>query len=695
MAQRQPEWANPATSKYLGKNIPRVDGPAKVSGAAKYTFDIVLPGMLYAKIVRSPIPSGTLKSIDFSEAKAMKGVRAIIEDLGKNARFAGQEIAAIAADTEEIARDAVHAVKMEWETSPHISSTQQGLTDPSRTRVGREVNRGEDPASFWSGAAAVIEGEYYVPVREHLCLESHGVVARWDNAENVTVWCSTQAVHDAAGEIAGNLGIPKSNVTLICEYMGGGFGSKFSAGIEGAVAARLAKMTGKPVKLMLERYEEQVASGNGPDAYMKCKAAIGSDGKLLAIDAQLAGTSGFGGGWGLPFPYIYSVPNVRVKSTPVSVNAGGARALRAPMHPQACFLMESVVDELAVKANLDPLEVRKANTDSDVRRRQFDLGAQMINWLKRSKGKGEGRYRRGIGCATGTWGGGGGRGSVCTVKIGKDGSVWVGIGTQDLGTGTRTYVAAIVAEELGLDIKKVKAEIGSSKLGLSGGSGGSTTAASVSPAVKMAAFQARTRLSELAANQMGITAAEAVFKDGFVSNAEGTKKVTFERLCSALPAGGLEEVGTFNPDLQAGGAAGVQFVEVEVDTWTGLVKPIKVVAVQDCGYWLNKMATESQLIGGVIQGLSMALLEDRKIDERTGRQLNPNMETYKPIGSMEIPEIVPVLFATHDKVTGIGEPACIPTAAAVANAVFDATGVRIRRLPITPKRYFDAVEGRR
>src|SRR5581483_7271244 len=361
----------------------------------------------------------------------------------------------------------------------------------------------------------------------------------------------------------------------------------------------------------------------------------------------------------------------------------------------ACFLMESVVDELAVKANLDPLEVRKANTDSDVRRRQFDLGAQMINWLKRSKGKGEGRYRRGIGCATGTWGGGGGRGSVCTVKIGKDGSVWVGIGTQDLGTGTRTYVAAIVAEELGIDIKKVKAEIGSSKLGLSGGSGGSTTAASVSPAVKMAAFQARTRLSELAANQMGITAAEAVFKDGFVSNADGTKKVTFERLCSALPAGGLEEVGTFNPDLQAGGAAGVQFVEVEVDTWTGLVKPIKVVAVQDCGYWLNKLATESQLIGGVIQGLSMALLEDRKIDERTGRQLNPNMETYKPIGSVEIPEIVPVLFATHDKVTGIGEPACIPTAAAVANAVFDATGVRIRRLPITPKRYFDAVEGRR
>ncbi|MFN8138164.1 MAG: xanthine dehydrogenase family protein molybdopterin-binding subunit [Fimbriimonadales bacterium] len=694
MSQQTPQWPNPAKSKYLGKNIPRVDGPAKVTGAAKYTFDIVLPGMLYGKILRAPIASGSVKSIDVSAAEQMPGVRAVIPDLGRAVRFAGQEIAAVAADTEEIARDAINAIKVEWEKTPHVSNTHAGLTVPDRQRPGREASRGEPLETIWPTAAAVVEGEYYVPVREHLCLETHGVVVRWDSADTVTVWCSTQSVHDAAGEIAGALRIPKQNVTLICEYMGGGFGGKFSAGIEGMTAARLAKMAGKPVKLMLERYDEMVASGNGPDAHMKCKAAMAADGKMLGVEAQLSGTSGFGGGWGVPFPYIYDVPNVSVKTTSISTNAGSSRSLRAPGHPQASFLMETVVDELAVKLNLDPLEVRKLNT-SGIRRNQLDLGAQMIGWNRRSKGKATGRIRRGIGCASAVWGGGGGPSSTCVLRIGQDGSVWAGMGTQDLGTGTRTLVAAIVAEEFSIDITKVKADIGKSSLPLAGGSGGSVTAASISPPVKMAAFQARQKLSELAANQLGIAAHEVVFKDGKVGNADGTKSVTFERLCSKLPPGGLEETGNFNRDLQQGGVAGAQFVEVEVDMWTGNVTPIKVVAVQDCGFWLNKLAAESQLIGGVIQGLSMGLLEDRKMDEATGRQLNPNMETYKVLGCMEVPEIVPVLFATHEKVTGIGEPACIPTAAAFANAVYDATGIRVRRLPITPKRLFDAKEGRR
>lgn len=689
------KWPNPARSKYLGKDTPRVDGPAKVTGAAKYTFDIVLPGMLYGKILRAPIPSGSVKSIDFSEAKAMPGVRAVIESLGRNVRFAGQEIAAVAADTEEIARDAIEAIKVEWEVTPHVANTLAGLGDTSRHRPGREVARGEAPESLWASAGVVVEGEYYVPVREHLSLETHGVVVRWDSEDTCTVWCSTQAVHDAAGEIAGSLGIPKSNVHLICEYMGGGFGSKFSAGIEGVTAARLAKAAGKPVKLMLERYEEQVASGNGPDAYMKCKAALTKEGKLLAIEASLFGTSGFGAGWGVPFPYIYEVPNVKVQFTAVSTNAGGARALRAPGHPQASFLMESVLDELACALDLDPLEVRKLNTGSGVRRQELDHGAQLIGWSRRSKGKGTGRFRRGIGCATSTWGGGGGRGCVCNVKIGQDGSVWAGIGTQDLGTGTKTLVAAIVAEEFGLDISKVKVEVGSSRLPNATGSGGSVTAASVSSPVKMASLAARGRLAELAANQLGITAGEVTFRDGKVGNPDMSKSTTFERLCARLPAGGLDETGTFNPELQQGGVAGAQFVEVEVDTWMGSVQPIKVVAVQDCGFWINKLTAESQIISGVIQGLSMGLLEDRKMDENTGRQLNPNMEVYKVLGSMEVPEIVPVLFATHERVAGIGEPVVIPTAAAFANAVYDATGVRVRTLPITPRRFLDAVEGRR
>ncbi len=689
--QEEIKWADPKKSKYLNKHVPRVDGPGKVTGTAKYTFDIVLPGMLYAKILRSPHANARLINIDASAAQSMPGVRAVITDLSNQARYAGQEISAVAADTEEIARDAIKEIKCTWETAPHLVSTKTGVRRGERLGESREDNRGADPSTIWGTAAAVIEGEYYCPVREHLSLETHGLVIRWDGPETATVWISTQAVHGVVGELAGALGIPAANVTVICEYMGGGFGSKFNAGVEGRIAARLSKMTGRPVKLMLERYEEQVASGNGPDGLLKAKAAMASDGKLLAIQGEMFGTSGNSNNWGLPFPYIYRVPNVRIKQTAVSTNTGGARALRAPGHPQASFLMESVVDELACKLGLDPVAVRKINQNSDVRNQQLDLGAQKIGWSKRNlkPGNQSGRFQRGMGVACCTWGGGGGRGSQCDVKIGNDGKVWVGIGTQDLGTGVRTFVATIVAEELGIDLSKVKADIGNSKLGFSQGSGGSVTTGSVAPAVKMAAVAARQRVEEIAVGFIGAGPFE--FRDGKINSASG-KSATFEEICAKLPPGGIQERGAWNASLQTGGVAGAQFVEVEVDTWTGHIQPIKVVAVQDCGYALNRLTAESQLIGGVIQGISMALLEDRKMDEPTGRMLNPNMETYKVLGALEVPEIEAVLFDTHDKVTGIGEPAVIAAAAATANAVFNATGIRLRTLPMTPKNWFDAVE---
>ncbi len=688
-------WNDPESSRYLGKSVPRLDGPGKVTGNAKYTFDIVLPGMLHAKVLRSPHANARVANLDVSGARNMPGVRAVFTDLPQTARFAGAEIAAVAADTEEIARDAIRAIKVQWEVEPHVVSTRRGMRDSARVGRPREATRGQDPDTLWSSAAAVIEAEYYCPVREHLSLETHGLVVQWQEPDRATVWLSTQAVHGSRGELAGALGIPQQNVEVICEVMGGGFGSKFGPGVEGRIASALSKMTGKPVKLMLERYDEQVASGNAPDALMRVKAAMSADGKLLAFDSQIWGTPGNGNNSGIPMPYIYTVPNQKTWQAGVSTNTGGARAWRAPNCPPASFLMESVVDELANKLGLDPVKVRQINQGSEIRTKQLELGAQMIGWENRNKtpGAGSARYKRGMGCAVAQWGGGMGQPCNCDVKIGNDGSVYVGIGTQDLGTGTRTYVATIVAEDLGLPLSRVRADIGRSSLPFATGSGGSVTSPSVAPAVKDASMKAQVRLLETAATLMSAQASDLELRDGKIaSKSNPSNAMTFDQVCAKLPPGGIAVSGTTLASLQQGGVAGAQFVEVEVDTWTGKIQPIKVVAVQDCGYVLNKLTAESQLIGGVIQGLCMALLEDRKMDEPTGRMLNPNMEMYKVIGSLEVPEIIPVLYETHDKVAGIGEPAVIPAAAACVNAVYNATGVRLRTLPMTPKRWFEAME---
>lgn len=694
MAQRNPSWPDVTKSRYLGKAIPRVDGPDKVSGSAKYTYDIVLEGMLYGKFLRCPHANAKIVSIDTTAAKNMPGVHAVIDRITTECRYAGQEIAAVAAESEEIAEDAIRAIKVQYEVLPHVVNTRVGKNQSDRVGQPNLQQRGSVATDVWAKAAAIVEGEYYVPVREHLSLETHGVVARWNSENSITIWISTQAVHGVAGDFASAFGIPRENVEVICEYMGGGFGSKFSAGIEGLTATRLARMTNRPVKVMFDRYGEQVSSGNGPDALMQCKAGMAADGTLLVVEANLWGTSGPSTSWGVPFPYnIYRFQNQRVTQQGVSTNTGGSRALRAPGHPQGNFLMETVLDELACKLGLDPLEVRIKNQNSEVREKQFRLGAERIGWSKRNKEPklGSARYYRGMGCAGTAWGSGGAGGSICDIRIENNGTVWVGIGTQDLGTGTKTLVAAIVAEELNIPIEWVKAAIGKSTLGNSVGSGGSVTAASVAPTVLMAAYAAKQRLFEFAASALNVSADSLTIQQEKIVAPNGTS-VGFKELCSKLPPGGIAEQGRWNRDLQTGGVAGAQFVEVEVDAWTGNIQPIKVVAVQDCGFAINKSAAESQVIGGVIQGISMALLEDRLMDDPTGRMLNPNMETYKVLGAMEVPEMEPIMFPLGDKVSVLGEPPVIPTAAALGNAVFNATGIRLRQCPMTPKKWFDALE---
>jgi xanthine dehydrogenase YagR molybdenum-binding subunit len=489
------------------------------------------------------------------------------------------------------------------------------------------------------------------------------------------------------------LGLKQSQVTGIVQHMGGGFGSKFGIGIAGQWACRLAKRLGVPVKMALTRREEFLTAGNGPGSVQRFKAGVSKDGTLLAMHVIQYALPGIGRSNIAAQPYQYKVQHVYRESSPLHTNEDSSVAMRAPGHPQANFAMESLMDELAYKIGMDPVEFRKKNVDNPAWHRQLDRGALEIGWSNRNPtpGKGIGPLMRGMGCGIGAWGGGGGPQCVVNVSIAQDGSVIAAVGSQDLGTGTRTYIRAIVAEELGLDYEDVQEQIGDSRLGNANASGGSTTAASLAPAVKVAAYNARVAMAQRVAPLLGAQPDAVLFDDRQIAG--NGKSLTWKQACAALPAAGLSARGEWKPGLSGNGAHGASFAEVEVDIETGYVRPIKMVHVQDGGLPLNRMAIQSQINGGMIQSLGMALWEGRVMDGEMGVMLNPGFGDYKLPGAMEMPELVPIIDDGDDRqvVIGIAEPANIPGVGAVANAVYNACGVRIRSLPITPDKILNAL----
>jgi xanthine dehydrogenase YagR molybdenum-binding subunit len=706
-------WKKPSESRIIGKPQPRLDGPAKVTGKAKYAYDINLPGLLHGRILRSPHAHATVESIDTSAAEKMPGVKAVIMTAaaGTELKYAGDEIGAVAATTAEIAEDAIRAVKVKYQVLPHAAKEEVAMrTDAPKVKsnadnMGRPNARSQgDVDAAFAAAKTVSEGDYGVAVRTHCSLEPHGVTCRWDDDTHLTCWASTQGVFSVRDELSGAVSLPRENVTVITEVMGGGFGSKFGAGYEGVMCARLAKQAKAPVKLLLTRWEEQTSVGNERSAYAYIKMGCDAEGKIVAFDAKGHGTGGANAGAGVPLPYIYNVGASRVEQRTVYTNAGNQRAWRAPGHPPASFLMESAVDDLAVKAGLDPLQVRLQSDPSPMRQKQWKEGARIIGWERRNEKPGvgtlagTGRYKRGLGCGGATWGGGGQGNYRARVTINRDGTVLCEHGVQDIGTGTRTYCGMIVAEELGIPMKQVKVEIGKSNLGNAAGSGGSTTTASCAPVIKDAAEKAKAALFEAAAARMNAQPEDLDCVDGrVVIKSDPTKGVPFAQACSALPPAGAIGDGVHVRELQQSGVAGVQFVEVEVDTLTGHVKVAKVVCLQDGGVILNPLTYRSQMNGGIIQGIGMALLEERKMCQLTGRMVNANMEEYKVPGSMEMPEFVCLPFENPEAkgVSGIGEPVVIPTAAAIRNAILNATGAYVNEAPMTPKRVLEALAAAR
>lgn len=676
------QW--PKERKVLGKKTTRVDGLAKVSGAAKYSYDINLPGLLYGRILRSPIAHGTIASIDVKPAESMPGVKAVIvhKGAGEELHYAGDEIAAVAATSEEIAEDAIRAIRLKMDPLPHIATETQALAAGGKAaRQGKLDERGEDVNESMKGAAAVHEGSYGCEVQTHCSLETHGLVAKWEG-ESLTAWASTQAVHATKQGLSEHFGEPQ--VTVNTKYMGGGFGSKFGPDVQGILAAELAKKAKAPVKLMLNRAEEHMVAGNRPSGFAKVKAGCDKEGKLVAFDAETWGTGGHSRGAGFPLPYIYKVDNRRRQHTDLFVNAGDARAMRAPGHPQGCLIMESLMDDLCHKLDpkMDPVEFRIRNLPSNNLReiwvRELEIGKEHIGWKDRWHPRGEegpGPWKRGLGVALGTWGGGPGDSqSSCTIY--PDGKVEVRCGTQDIGTGTTTVVAVVAAETLGLEVKDITPLIGSSEYPPSGGSGGSTTIGGVSSSVAVACQKALAMLREKT----------------------GTNETTpWKQACAKLGQTPISATGDKSEakGLATAGVGGCHFADVSVDVETGRVRLHKIVAVNDCGSIVNRLTCESQVYGGVIMGLNYALYEWRRMDPKTGIPVNNDMEFYQLAGAGDIPEIdVQLLDYPERGVIGIGEPATIPTAAAIGNAVANAIGVRVPFTPLTPKRVLEALEGR-
>jgi xanthine dehydrogenase YagR molybdenum-binding subunit len=722
----------PQNRRILGTKVPRLDGPEKATGRARYTFDINRPGMLHAKILRCPHAHARVRNIDTAAAEKTPGFRAIhhIIKPGAVLEYSGSEILAIACDTEEHADDAIRAVAIDYEVLPHQVREEDGLrlrAQPatiagimSNVVPGQVATGNGWTAKAFEGLAAVHEGNYGMPVICHQCLESHGIVCEWDEKlENITVWSSTQSVTGTAnGLTMSTLGIPAARIKSITHYMGGGFGSKFGTEVENVACATLARTARAPVKLMLDRAEEVTNGGLRPSAFGKVKLGADKNGQIKAFEAECYGTPGAGGNASVILPYVYpNIPNRRSFDI-IRLNTQRQRAFRAPSHPQSCTLTDQPLDDLAAKLNMDPMQMRLRNLPANdanapaqswarlrntIYTREIEIARKLSQWEKKwhPPGADAGPIKSGIGMALHTWAGAGNNNNDVRVAISNDASVLVQSSTQDLGTGNRTVLAIVVAEILGLEVTDITVRLGESPYGASTPSGGSTTCPSVAPTALAAATAARDALLTAVANRMQTEAGNLRIEPGVIVNTTTNARMPWRQACAMLGTeavsvtrrGGGNDTNTGQGGPAAGGGVGgIQVAEVKVDIETGVVRCVNFVAVQDCGLVVNKLCAESQVAGAVIIGVNGALFEERVMDGRTGRQCNADMEFYKLGAIRDMPNIqVHMMDMPERGVIGIGEPPAVSTIAAVGNAVFNALGRRVTPAPFTPERVLAAL----
>ncbi len=736
------DWQSNENLKYVGKQISRKDGYDKVSGTAVYTADKILPNMAHAKILRCPLPHARIKKINTKKAEELAGVLSIITHentkqipwyyetsflFDPHLRYQGDEVACVAAESEYIASQALRLIEVEYEELPFELDSEKAM-NPEAMKIHEWGNiirerpftdsRGDIEKGF-AEADAIVEDEFTTQVVIHNPMEYHCSVVNWDG-NKLTVWDSTQNVFGVRDEVASSLGIPTSNVRAIKKYMGGGFGSKLHAGKYTVMAALLAKEIGRPVKISMDRKEMNLAVGNRPDSFQRLKIGAKNDGTLVAMNHYAYGTVGgypYGAGCSWPFRTLYKCENINVEEYSVVTNAGRACAMRAPGHVKGIFAFEQIIDEIAEKIGIDPLKFRLKNyTEVDPvselpytskkLREAYEKGAEAIGWSRRKNpvSSDKGNLKRGIGMASQIWWGGGGPPSYATIKLNEDGSLHILSGTQDIGTGTYTALAIIAAEVLDISVEKIQVTLGDTEVCPAAiVSGGSLTIPSVTPAVRDAAEKIKEKLISGAAAVLEVPEENIIYAEGVMKvKDDESKKLSITELLQKMDEQQLVATGArnANPEGYEIKTFGAQFAEVEVDTDTGKVRVIKIVAAHDIGRVINWKTLENQFHGGIIQGIGFALMEERVMDENTGKVLTTNIHDYKIPTIKDIPEIEVISVNEGDQLIsntgakGCGEPAHIPTAGAIANAIYNAIGVRIKSAPMTPDKVLMALQNK-
>jgi xanthine dehydrogenase molybdenum-binding subunit len=726
----------------VGKETPRIDAYDRVTGRAQYAGDYELPNMLYARVLRSPHPHAKIISIDTSKAEKLPGVKAIIHCkntqvpwasggltqkrmiFNNPVRFVGDAVAAVAATDRYIAEDALSLIEIKYEEIPYVLDAAEALK-PDAPKIypkgNLSVGTGRVSAPItqhWGDlekgfkeADRVFEDTYITKHVNNAQLERRASVARWDGGK-LTVWASTQGVSNARTDIAKDLGLPLSKVHVICKYMGGGFGNKNQAQDYDLMAAVLAKVSGQPVKLEFTREDDFIGMHGRWASEQHYKVGVKNDGTITAVELSAITNMGAyrkqsGDLGGTDF---YTIPNFKKVVKPTHTNTVVAANYRAPAYPQSVFGFASMLDQIAFDLGVNPYDMFFRNRarlshgtmpySSNHQEECIIEGAKKIGWKEKwhKPGAAPGPTKHGIGMALGGYPFRTGLGAAA-IRVNPDGTAHVLAGVTDIGTGAKSTMAIIASEALGIPLKQIQLTNGDTDVTpFSIGESGSRTTSFTGTAMIAAAGDVRKQIFALAAPELKVNPDDLDLKEGNVFvKSNPSQSLPLSRVLRRVESGIMGRATT-NPAWKKGidgKSFAAHFCEVEVDSFTGHVSITRYVAAHDSGTIINRLTAESQIKGGVVQGIGMALTEELLIDKPMATPINPTYRDARIPTHLEIPDVEVIFIESYDPYgpfggKTVGEPPITPAVATVANAIFNATGKRFKELPITPDKILNA-----